>query len=815
VRNFSLMAMILSVLISSKCMAEALRIDLGMDTGRNDTATPGWQEWQVKNGAEAVREFDDVTIKIRPRDGELRGNWYKAGLLNATMATDGVVANGFEIEITGLKPGFHSLTTYHNAFQGAPENSLTISASGESVNVQPSVKAASNEEAESAFVEFEQKGRLPSVINISSNGQEIVLNGLVIDGANPKTSAHPPTPHDNDHHVDGDSGKVTLQWKPAANAVKHHVFLAKANTGDEVRQQVASAETDSPLLLGTTNGSKQVIEVDPNASNLHYAWRVDSEDANGKVSRGDVWNFRVRHLAFPGAEGYGRFAIGGRGGRVIKVTNLNDSGPGSLRAAVEAEGPRTVVFDVSGRINLDSKLIMRDPYMTVAGQTAPGKGVCISNYNFGMLGNHDCIIRFMRVRPGNTAGVTLDGMGLASCDHSIIDHCSISWTQDESFSSRGAKNITLQRTLISEALNIAGHKKYEKGKQHGFAASVSGDIGSLHHNLLAHCAGRNWSLAGGLDKATRHAGRLDIRNNVVYNWGHRTTDGGAKEVNFVNNYYKPGASTKVFHVLMAQREAVDAFGPQMYYADGNVMEGKFTAENKHAGVFEQRGEPAENWLVEEPFFDSFVTTTSANAAYKDVLSDVGCNEPLLDEHDSRVIDETLHGEARYKGSISGLPGLPDTQEDVGGWDDYGTDKRGADWDPDNDGLPTWWEELHKLNPNSTANDFSDANGDPDGDGFTNLEDYLAWLAVPHYETKIGETVEIDLANYARGYDVTHRKFKLGEIANGTAKLNENGTTVSFTPTNGFTGLAKFEYEVADSEGDGKSGHINIRVGGAN
>ena len=117
-------------------------------------------------------------------------------------------------------------------------------------------------------------------------------------------------------------------------------------------------------------------------------------------------------------------------------------------------------------------------------------------------------------------------MGMAGTDHSIIDHCSISWTQDESFSSRAAKNITFQRNLISEALNIAGHKNYEKGKQHGYAASIGGDVGSFHHNLLAHCAGRNWSLAGGLDKGGRHTGRLDIRNNVVYNWGHRTTDGG-------------------------------------------------------------------------------------------------------------------------------------------------------------------------------------------------------------------------------------------------------------------------------------------------
>ena len=148
-------------------------------------------------------------------------------------------------------------------------------------------------------------------------------------------------------------------------------------------------------------------------------------------------------LAFPTAEGYGRFAKGGRGGRVIAVTNLNDSGPGSLRAAVEAEGPRTVVFNVSGMITLQSRLVIRNPFITIAGQTAPGKGICIRNYNLGAFGSHDVIIRYVRVRPGNTSGQTLDGMGLASCDNSIIDHCSISWTMDEAISTRGAKNITV------------------------------------------------------------------------------------------------------------------------------------------------------------------------------------------------------------------------------------------------------------------------------------------------------------------------------------------------------------------------------------
>jgi hypothetical protein len=434
-----------------------------------------------------------------------------------------------------------------------------------------------------------------------------------------------------------------------------------------------------------------------------------------------------RVLAFPTAEGYGRFAQGGRGGRVIAVTNLDDSGPGSLRAAVEAEGPRTVVFEVSGRIELKSKLIVRpaNSQLTVAGQTAPGLGICISNYNFGILGAHDVIIRYIRVRPGNTSGTTLDGMGLASANDCIIDHCSISWTLDEAFSSRGAKNITLQRTLISEALNAAGHKKYPPGTEHGYAASIGGDIGSFHHNLLAHCAGRNWSLAGGLDKTQGHtyAGRLDIRNNIVYNWKSRTTDGGAHEVNFVNNYYKPGPASKFFYALKAQYGGFP--GTQQYYVAGNVMPGHFgpnEQEKARTATTERGGKLPEGYSawVDAEFFPAHVRTQTAEEAYTDVLGNVGCNFPALDPHDQRVLAETRAGTTTFKGSRTGLPGLPDTQEDVGGWDDYPVVQRPAGWDTDRDGLPNVWETAHGLDPS----DPRDGAADHNRDGYTNLEDYL-------------------------------------------------------------------------------------------
>jgi len=431
-------------------------------------------------------------------------------------------------------------------------------------------------------------------------------------------------------------------------------------------------------------------------------------------------------LAFPTAEGYGRLAAGGRGGQTIHVTNLNDDGPGSLRAAVEASGPRTVVFDVSGLITLESRLIIRptNSNLTIAGQTAPGKGICLRKFNMGMLGATNVVIRYMRVRPGNISGTTLDGMGMASSDQCIIDHCSISWTIDEAFSSRSAKNITVQRTLISEALNAAGHKKYPPGTQHGYAASIGGDVGSFHHNLLANCEGRNWSLAGGLEKKTStYAGRLDLRNNVVFNWRKRATDGGAHEVNFVGNYYQPGPATTFFFALNAQYGGFP--GTQQYYFAGNVMPGHFDLTNELAGreaTTERGGTVPTNYSpwVEHEFFPSYVKTQTATEAYTNVLADVGCNFPVLDDHDRRIIEEVRSGKVQFNGSRTGLPGLPDTQEDVGGWENYPEVHRAADWDSDGDGIPDAWEVAHGLNPHDPA----DANQDLNGDGYTNLEKYL-------------------------------------------------------------------------------------------
>ncbi|MCA9188748.1 MAG: hypothetical protein KDA99_24145, partial [Planctomycetales bacterium] len=623
-------------------------------------------------------------------------------------------------------PGKHTMATYHSSFWKDPLPPFDILIHGALRHSagRPSLRVTNDADAAVAYFEIRDSDTRPIVIDFvakdstddgarSTALKHVVLNGIELDGTNPLSRARVPQPLDGDEHV---AASPTLSWRPAAAAVAHDLYFGTSQS------VVAAATHRSPEYLGRVSDARHTCAAkEPNAE---YFWRVDEvhgEHAE-EVITGDVWRFRVRHLAFPTAEGYGRFARGGRGGRVLEVTNLNDSGPGSLREAVEAEGARTVVFRVSGLITLESKLIVRHPYLTIAGQTAPGKGICLRKFNLGVIGAHDVVIRYLRVRPGDLSGVTLDGMGLASGDHCIIDHCSISWTLDEAFSSRAAKNITFQRSLISEALNVAGHKNYKPGTQHGYAASIGGDIGSFHHNLLAHCAGRNWSLAGGLDKAGVHTGRLDIRNNVVYNWSHRTTDGGAMQVNFVNNYYKPGPSSKVFHVLKPERNL--GFGPQDYFVEGNVMEGRYDASLRWEGVIKPRDEELDDFIHETPFFPSYVVTEPANVAFESVLADVGCNLPVLDDHDARVMEEVRNGTCTFRGSVTQLPGLPDSQQDVGGWEEYPELSRTEEWDSDHDGLPDAWEMANGTNPSSPANDFGDANADPDGDGYTLLEDYL-------------------------------------------------------------------------------------------
>ena len=482
---------------------------------------------------------------------------------------------------------------------------------------------------------------------------------------------------------------------------------------------MAKARCESPEFRGDegTEHLRRSAQTQPPQA---YFCRVDTVHATGVV-RGERWRCRVRHLAFPEAEGYGRFSIGGRAGKLFEVTNLNDAGPGSLREAVEANGPRTAVFRIGGVIALKSKLVVRNPYLTVAGQTAPGDGICIKNYTFGCSDTHDVIIRHVRIRLGDGSGVTQDGCGARGCDHVIFDHCSISWSIDEGFSSREGRNLTVQRCIISEALNLADHEKYKgTGKGHSFAGSISGNIGSFHHNLLAHCAGRNWSLAGGLDRTGKQlAGRLDIRNNVVYNWRDRTTDGGVRELNFVGNYYLPGPATKVFTLL--KPDPGDPERGMRAYMTGNVIEGKGDFETDNWKAYVGPADGMAKVKSDKPLFESFVKTHSAKEAYDGVIADVGATLPRQDAIDERILAEVRKRDHTYTGSRGKLPGIIDSPKDAGGLPEY----KSADTplDTDHDGIPDAYEKANGL----------DAKSATDGamfraDGYTNLEHYLNELA---------------------------------------------------------------------------------------
>lgn len=842
-------------LLSLVASAQELKVDIN-NNGRpvsegNDPAYTPWStnsSWLTGGANSISNTFSGVTVTFTRVDSlgvGFRSGYWKDGVqqsppsgttYNCKLAGDGIRADEdtggmrggqIEMRLSGLSPGPHTLLTYHNAWDNIPANAtprLNILVGGVQVitNLVTSVRVVNSSDAATAYLNVEAVAGQDVVVlfaantNIAAAQTNVYINGFEIDTPNSTLKAVNPSPAHQDEHVDADGKMLLLSWRPAGSAVSHDVYFGTSSNA------VKSATHASPEFKGNQMGTN--FPATNLSSLLTYYWRVDEVNAASGVTKGDLWMFRPRHLAFPGAEGYGRFARGGRGGVVVKVTNLNDSGPGSLRDAIEGDyGPRTVVFDVGGLITLQDEVIIggNRPYLTVAGQTAPGKGICVKRQQFALSGARDVIVRHMRMRVGKESGETQNGTGMTGVDHSIMDHCSISWGTDEELSSRGGRNLTFQRCLISEALNVAGHQNYPAGTAHGYAATIGGDIGSFHHNLLAHNEGRNWSMAGGLD-GTGYAGRLDIFNNVVYNWGGRTTDGGAHEVNFVANYYKAGAACNNWTFLNPQYGGFP--GTQQYYCVSNVLVSTDASKvvpvsnqakgisigTENGGTLPQDSNPPYSALVNSPFFPSYATIDEVTNAYKKVMSDVGCTQPMVDDHDLRVIRETIDGTYTYSGSVSGKPGLPDTTADVGGWEDYGNAVRPANWDTDHDGLPNWWEEIKGLNPSSAINDFSDSNGDPDGDEYTNLEDYLNWMAEPHFVVVNGSYVDVDLNQFARGYTNNAPVFAVFAATNGTVGLIA-GHIARFTSTVSSNDLGSFKFSVTDAQGYSMTRTIGLRL----
>jgi len=451
-------------------------------------------------------------------------------------------------------------------------------------------------------------------------------------------------------------------------------------------------------------------------------------------------------IAFPGAEGGGAYSFGGRGGKVYVVTSLEDSGPGTLREACEQGGARTVVFNVAGIIKLKTPLIIRAPYITIAGQTAPGDGVCVAGESV-WINTHDVVIRYMRFRRGETnVGRRDDSIGGNPIGNIMIDHVSASWGLDENMSmyrhmyndSTGKKvedklgtvNITIQNSIFSEALDTWNH---------AFGSTLGGENCTFMRNLWADNAGRNPSIGWN--------GIFNFANNVVFNWVHRSVDGGDYRAmyNIINNYYKPGPQTPkdspIAHRILKPESGRSKLPYQTFgraYVKGNIVDGheKVTKDNWAGGVQIEEMADAGKYMadikVDKPLPMPDITVLPAEKAYDYVLANAGATLPKRDPVDARVVEQVRTGKIKYLEKVQ----LPETQfkhrrlpidsykngiitdiSQVGGYPEY----KGTPYvDSDKDGMPDNWEAKNGLNPK----DASDASQDKNNDGYTNIEEYL-------------------------------------------------------------------------------------------
>jgi pectate lyase len=410
--------------------------------------------------------------------------------------------------------------------------------------------------------------------------------------------------------------------------------------------------------------------------------------------------------AFPGAEGFGARVTGGRRGAVYEVTNLNDDGPGSLRDAVR-EGNRTVVFRVAGTIALTRKLVLSRPNLTIAGQTTPGDGICLRNYTLE-VSTRNVILRYLRSRLGDESRFEDDSINLRDAHDVIVDHCSATWSIDEALSLAGnVSNVTVQWCLIAEPLNRSFHKKGAHG--YGSLARANGPV-TLHHNLWAHCNGRNPRLGDNYGRPPYPT--FDVRNNVMYDYGATCTGltQGKLRVNHVANYIKPGPSSRARYPIH-----VGAPSELRFFIRDNVVEGNEALTVDNARFFDPVEIDGRRQVetVAEPFAAPPVRTQTAREAYEAVLATVGASRPVRDPVDARIVDEVRRGGGK----------IIDSQKEVGGWPELRAGA--APVDSDHDGIPDDWEARHGLDPHDPSDAARPAAG---GGGYTNLEVYLNELA---------------------------------------------------------------------------------------
>ena len=421
--------------------------------------------------------------------------------------------------------------------------------------------------------------------------------------------------------------------------------------------------------------------------------------------------------AFPGAEGYGRFAQGGRGGDVYHVTNLNDDGTGSLRHGIEsAQGPRTVVFDLSGTIELKSELEISGSHLTIAGQTAPGDGITLKDQCLKLEEANHIIIRYLRVRLGDENkpdGSGPDSITINYSNNIILDHISSSWGIDGNQDIRGCTNYTFQWSIMSEALNDSLHGKGPHAMCGSFRAPKSNI--SIHHNIFATSRNRHPSVGGSVIDPKWI---IDFRNNVIYNQTGPTNIGD-NQVNFIGNYFRHGPESNPETPFVAMKASL--LDKAQGYMSGNYFEGRddYNKNNYAALDFDYSGRAfggsypyagdLDDWRVKEPYdLGAYTPTThSAKEAYELVLAKAGASLKR-DAVDERLVQDVKNRSGK----------LLDSQDEVGGWPLLESEP--APKDSDQDGMPDAWETAHGLDPKDAA----DRNGDRNNDGYTNLEAYL-------------------------------------------------------------------------------------------
>lgn len=457
-------------------------------------------------------------------------------------------------------------------------------------------------------------------------------------------------------------------------------------------------------------------------------------------------------LAFPGAEGGGKYTSGGRGGKVIYVTNLADnSSAGSLRFAINQPGARIVVFAVSGTIQLKSNLNIKNANITIAGQTAPGDGICLRDYPV-VVEADNVIIRFMRFRMGDEAKQQNDCIWGRDQKNIIIDHCSMSWSTDECASFYDNENFTMQWCLLSESLRNSVHGK----GAHGYGGIWGGKNASFHHNLLADHDSRNPRFCGSRYSNKPDLELVDFRNNVIYNWGSNSSyaaEGGS--YNIVNNYFKAGpatSSSSKSRILQpyaddgANNQPAGTYGK--FYITGNYVTSSTAVSNDnwqgislHSTFTTYTVGITKNEIRSDTEFSApIVTTQTAQKAFEKVLNYVG-SSLVRDTVDKRIVHDTNTGTATFMtGGNGSVNGIIDSQSAIGGWPELKS--LPAPTDSDNDGMPDYWEDKNGLLKNNP----SDAQSSTVDGKYPNVEAYINSLVASITENQNNDSVITAIAD---------------------------------------------------------------------